>query len=387
MRTFFLIMFAVIIAVALTAFRLRSAEPAQVVHHEYSAMPAKKVDVKDIRRAASDIPPPITRQEAQVVKFELETKEVVAEVAPGTTYEYWTYNGTVPGPFLRVREGDMVEIKLTHLLHEYAKTDGTAPPLALGIMPAAFADGEDAHMDMGGDEHEIAGHGTHSIDLHAVIGPGGGATLMQAKSGEMKVFQFKATRPGLYVYHCASPHIPTHVANGMYGLILVEPAGGMPKVDREFYVMQGELYTQGHVGQKGHQEFSKEKLLAEAPEYVVFNGRMGALTGNGALKAKTGEKIRLFVGVGTFLASNFHVIGGVLDHLYPEGDLVSPPHRNVQTTLIPAGGSAVVEFELDVPGKYLLVDHSLVRAIDRGALAELIVEGSERPELFGSVKP
>ena len=384
MRTIFLIVFAVIAAVALTVFRLRSNAPAEEVHHMQGAAPAKHVDVADIARRADDIPPPITRNTSERVVFTLETKEVVAEVSPGTTYGYWTYNGTVPGPMLRVREGDTVEIRLTHTMHGHAGLDDNIPPFA--IVPAAFANGEDTHTNMGTDEHAAAGHGTHSIDLHAVIGPGGGATLMQVKSGETRAFEFTATRPGLYVYHCASPHIPTHIANGMYGMILVEPASGMSKVDREFYIMQGELYTQGHVGQKGHQEFSKEKLLAEQPEYVIFNGRMGALAGNGALKAKTGEKIRLFVGVGTFLASNFHVIGGVLDYLYPEGDLISLPHRNVQTTLIPAGGAVMVELTLDVPGKYLIVDHSLARAIDRGAVGEIVVEGKDRPDLFREVK-
>jgi len=380
MRTFFLIIFAIIIAVAVTVVRLRSGAPAGEVHHTQSAIPAKTVDAADIARRADDVPPPITRNIPQRVVFELETKEVVAEVAQGTTYEYWTYNGTVPGPMLRVREGDTVEIRLTHAVHGHMGSGDGAVPFA--IAPVAFADGEDAHMDEGADEHAAAGHGTHSIDLHAVIGPGGGATLMQVKSGETKAFEFTATRPGLYVYHCASPHIPTHIANGMYGMILVEPAGGLSKVDREFYIMQGELYTAGHVGQKGHQEFSKEKLLAEQPEYVIFNGRQGALTGTHALKARTGEKIRLFVGVGTFLPSNFHVIGGILDALYPEGDLVSPPHRNVQTTLIPAGGAAMAELTLNVPGKYLLVDHSLARAIDRGAVGEIVVEGKDRPDIY-----
>jgi FtsP/CotA-like multicopper oxidase with cupredoxin domain len=210
---------------------------------------------------------------------------------------------------------------------------------------------------------------------------------MQVRSGETKVFRFVASRPGLYVYHCASPHIPTHVANGMYGLILVEPKGGLSNIDREFYVMQGEFYTAGSLGAKGFQAFSKEKMLRESPEYVVFNGSVGALTGDRALKAKTGEKIRLFFGVGSHLASNFHVIGGVLDRLYPEGAIVSAPFRNVQTTVVPPGGAAMAEFTLDVPGKYLLVDHSLTRAIDRGAVAELVIEGEKRPDLFGAVNP
>ena len=313
----------------------------------------------EISRPANDLSTPIARNNDGLAVITLETREVVAELAPGTTYEYWTYNGTVPGPFLRVREGESVEIRLTHPEDEDEDTQ----------------------------KHEVAGHEKHSIDLHAVTGPGGGAALTQVKDGETKIFRFKADRPGIYVYHCASPHVPTHIANGMYGLIVVEPAKKLQPVDHEFYVMQGELYTHGVLGRTGFQSFSKRKMLKEAPEYFVFNGRVGALRGSGALKANVGERIRLYVGVGGFVPSNFHVIGAVFDKVYPEGDLLSPPHRNIQTTTIPAGGAAVVEFTVDVPGTYLLVDHSLTRSIDKGALGEIIVEGPGNPQIFSAVNP
>jgi nitrite reductase (NO-forming) len=360
---------------------------------KYVPGPAKPVTVQSISRRANDVPPPISRPGGQKVVVELETKEVVAEIAPGVTYEYWTYNGTVPGPFIRVKEGDTVEVRLTHAGHEHASgSDHTtfaidALPMNIAEAHGDEADGhaemnmEDAHMPGGTmTEHEAAGHGTHSIDLHAVLGPGGGATLMQAKSGEVAAFQFKALRPGLYVYHCASPHIPTHIANGMYGMILVEPAEGLAKVDKEFYIMQGELYTKGKTIEKGHQEFSVEKLQKEEPEYVVFNGKIGGIIGDNALKANVGEKIRIFFGVGTFLPSNFHIIGGIFDRLYPEGAIISPPLRNVQTTLVPAGGSMMAEFDTAdaPPGKYLLVDHALSRAIDKGAVGELVLEGTAK---------
>ncbi|MBI2523994.1 nitrite reductase, copper-containing [Candidatus Peregrinibacteria bacterium] len=313
----------------------------------------------EISRPANDLSAPIVRNDDGLTVITLETREVVAELAPGTTYEYWTYNGTVPGPFLRVREGETVEIRLTHPKDEDEDTQ----------------------------KHEIAGHEKHSIDLHAVTGPGGGAALTQVKDGETKIFRFLANRPGVYVYHCASPHVPTHIANGMYGLIVVEPKNGLPKVDREFYVMQGEFYTHGVLGRSGFQRFSKRKMLKEAPEYFVFNGHVGALRGSGALKANVGERIRLYIGVGSFVPSNFHVIGAVFDKVYAEGDIVSPPLRNVQTTFIPAGGSTVVEFTVDVPGTYLLVDHSLTRSIDRGALGEIIVDGPDNPQIFSAVNP
>jgi Cu+-exporting ATPase len=339
----------------------------------------------DISRHASDLSSPITRNADGTVVIKLETREVVSEIAPGTTYQYWTYNGTVPGPLLRVREGDTVEVQLTHATSE----EGASGDLTFDLIPSALADGdesEDAHSEAGGG-HAAEGHATHSIDLHAVTGPGGGSTVTQVKDGETKIFRFKANRPGVYVYHCASPHVPTHIANGMYGLIVVEPKEALEPVDKEFYVMQGELYTSGALGRKGRQQFSREKLLAEKPEYFVFNGRTGALAGSGALRAKVGERIRLYVGVGGFVPSNFHVIGAVFDKVYPEGDITSPPLRNVQTTIIPAGGSTVVEFAVDVPGTYLLVDHSLTRSVDRGALGELIVEGPRNPEMFSVVNP
>jgi nitrite reductase (NO-forming) len=315
----------------------------------------------DIGRRADDLPPQLNRAQTQLVSINLYTDERVAEMMPGVTYEYWTYNGKVPGPFIRVRRGDQVEINLSH------GKSGAAHEVS----------GEHTSV-----VHAVAGHSSHSIDLHAVVGPGGGAPLMQVGQGEQKSFRFKAMHPGIYVYHCASPHVPTHIANGMYGMILVEPEQGLVKVDREFYVMQGEFYTDGQFGDKGLQSFSKEKMLAEHPEYFLFNGRVNSLSGDLALKAKVGEKIRLFVGVGSHIAANFHIVGAVFDSLYADGAIMNPPLKNVQTTVIAPGSAVMIEFTAEVPGKYLLVDHSLTRAIDKGALAELIIEGADRPELY-----
>jgi len=321
-------------------------------------------DTGEIGRKADDLPPPIDRKEPQLVTVDLYSDELVAEMMPEVTYQYWTYSGKVPGPFIRVRAGDQVEIRLRH------------------GKPGSAHQGHDEHTSA---EHAAAGHSAHSIDLHAVIGPGGGAPLMQVAQGEEKRFRFTATRPGVYVYHCASTHVPTHIANGMYGIILVEPTEGLTKVDREFYVMQGDFYTDGKFGEKGFQHFNKEKLLAEQPEYFLFNGRVGSLSGDRALKAKVGEKIRMFVGVGSHIASNFHIIGGIFDKLYPDGAITSMPLLNVQTTVVAAGSAVMIEFTVEVPGKYLLVDHNLSRSIDKGALAELIVEGPDQPDLYRSV--
>jgi nitrite reductase (NO-forming) len=363
--------------------------------HEHGAASSLPV-ASEIGRSADDLPPPITRKENTTVKVALEAIAVQGKLADGVTYEYWTYNQQVPGPFIRVKEGDTVEVSLFHnpAGHSHASLNDKDFGFELsGPFGAATAYAEEGHAHEGDtDPHAVSGtpdvhaHATHSVDLHSVLGPGGGAMLTQAADGTTKTFSFKAMRPGIYIYHCASPHIPTHIANGMYGMILVEPKEGMPKVDKEFYVMQGEFYTTGKNGEKGLQGFSKEKMDMEHPEYVVFNGRVGSLTGTRALTAKTGETVRLFFGVGTFLPSNFHVIGGILDKLYPEGDIVSPPHRNVQTTLVPAGGAAMMEMKLEVPGKFLLVDHALPRAVDKGALGELVVEGALRPDIIHVVE-
>jgi Cu+-exporting ATPase len=377
----------IVMAVGFTALflgfaKLSSAETAHV---------SSVGNRTDISRHASDLSSPVTRNADGTVVIKLETKEVVSEIAPGTTYKYWTYNGTVPGPFLRVREGDTVEVQLTHAVDDEEQARASTENIITFdlLVPRALADSEGHEEDPHGTSgsHTAEGHATHSIDLHAVTGPGGGSVLTQVEDGETKIFRFKANRPGVYIYHCASPHVPTHIANGMYGMIVVEPKEGLPPVDREFYVMQGELYTVGALGKKGYQEFSKAKLLAEQPEYFVFNGRTGALAGSGALRANVGERIRLYVGVGGFVPSNFHVIGAVFDKVYTEGDILSSPRRNVQTTVIPAGGATVVEFTVDVPGTYLLVDHSLTRSVDRGALGELVVEGRGNAAMYSAVNP
>jgi len=287
------------------------------------------------------VPPPIARRSPARILVELETIEKRAPLADDVEYEFWTFGGTAPGPFLRVRVGDTVELHLKNA------PDSKFP---------------------------------HSIDLHAVTGPGGGAPLTQTAPGQVTAFQWQALNPGLYVYHCATPLVPHHVANGMYGLILVEPARGLPPVDREFYVMQGEFYPEGKLGEKGFQPFSIEKMLAERPEYIVFNGAMGALLGSQALKAKVGEKVRVFFGVGgPNVTSSFHIIGEIFDAVHPEG--ASETQHHVQTTLVPAGGATIVELTVDVPGTYLLVDHSLSRLV-RGAVGALEVEGPEAPEIY-----
>ena len=221
----------------------------------------------------------------------------------------------------------------------------------------------------------------HNIDLHAVTGPGGGAASSNTPPGHQTQFSFKALNPGLYVYHCATAPVGEHVANGMYGLILVEPPGGLAPVDREYYVMQSDFYTVGKYRDQGHQAFDMGKAIEEHPTYVVFNGAEGSLLGENALKAKVGERVRLFVGNGgPNLVSSFHVIGEIFDRVYAEAG--TRYSENIQTTLVPAGGAAIVEFKVEVPGSYKLVDHSILRAFNKGALGELKVEGPENKSTY-----
>ena len=300
--------------------------------------------VDDIARNPNEIPAPITRTNSETVHINLETQEVIAEIAPGIKYNYWTFNGRVPGPFIRVREGDTVELSITN-------------------------SGTSLH--------------NHNIDFHATTGPGGGATVTTVEPGQTKSFTWKALNPGLYVYHCAHPNVATHMAHGMYGLILVEPVEGLPPVDHEFYVMQGELYTEGALGREGLQIFDANAMLAGDPQYVVWNGRTGGVVDN--MQAKVGETVRMYVGNGGVnLISSFHVIGEIFDKVYPEGGLGGLINENIQTTLVPAGGASIVEFGLEVPGKYILVDHALSR-LDRGAWGTLEVTGPENKEIFDGI--
>ncbi len=293
--------------------------------------------IKAVLTSPPLVPPPTGRHEPAKVIVELEVREVEKTIAEGVTYTFWTFGGTVPGSFIRVRQGDTVEFHLMN--HPTSK------------MP-------------------------HNIDLHAVTGPGGGATSTFTAPGKRTQFTFKALNRGLYVYHCATAPVGMHIANGMYGLILVEPPEGLPEVDREYYVMQGDFYTAGKYREKGLQAFDMDKAIDERATYVLFNGAENALTGDNALKAKTGEKVRLYVGNGgPNLVSSFHVIGEVFDRVYTEGG--SRFQENVQTTLIPSGGSAITDFKAEVPGTYILVDHSIFRTFNKGALGMLKVEGEE----------
>jgi nitrite reductase (NO-forming) len=295
---------------------------------------------------APAVPKPLTYTSPKRVMVQLDVIEKMMKISDSTDYTFWTFGGHVPGKFIRVRQGDLVDFTLHN-------------------MP-------DSKL-------------SHNIDLHAVTGPGGGAEATSTAPGQSSRFQFRALNPGLFIYHCATGPVGMHIANGMYGLILVEPQNGMEKVDKEYYVMQGDFYTKGKFETPGLQDFDMDKAIAENPDYVLFNGRVRSTTGKNALTANVGETVRLYVGNGgPNLISSFHVIGEIFNKVYMESG--SEINKNVQTTLIPAGGSTMIEMKMEVPGVYNLVDHAIFRAFNKGALAQIKVSGAENPSIFQKLK-
>lgn len=296
----------------------------------------------DISANPTHMPPPIAARAPQVQKVRLETVELSGKLDDNTSFTYWTFNRQVPGPMLRAKVGDTIELTLANAKDSKA---------------------------------------IHSIDLHAVTGGHGGGEHTQVAPGQEKTITFKAMHAGLFVYHCATPLVPHHIAAGMYGMILVEPEQGLPKVDREFYVMQGDMYTQRPIGAKVHQEVDLQKLSDEMPSYYVFNGAVGALSKTHKMQAKVGETVRIYFGVGgPNKIASFHVIGEVFDKVYSEAALSTIKH-SVQTTLVAPGGATIVELKMDHPGSYLLVDHALSRT-GKGAVGVLEVTGEGVPGVY-----
>ncbi|MDE2491366.1 MAG: nitrite reductase, copper-containing [Elusimicrobia bacterium] len=327
-------------AVAITAAAVLLSPPARAAEPVIDA----------VLTTAPNVPPPIRRRGPAVVRVTLTTQEKLGTLDEGlgdpTQYDFWTFNGTVPGPFIRLRVGDTLQMTIKN--------------------PAGSAM-------------------SHGIDMHAVAGPGGGEAVLLAKPGESKTGRFKMLTPGLFIYHCAAPPVSDHIANGMYGLLLVEPKGGLPKADEEFYVMQSEFYTKEPFDTEGVVHYDPEKAAAETPTYIVFNGRLRSLMDDDALKAKVGDKVRIFFGdIGPNKISSFHVIGSEFENVYREGGFRNPEH-DIQTTLVPAGGATTVELTPHVPGTYILVDHAIFR-MAKGAVGQLKVSGAPRPDIYEAVK-
>jgi copper-containing nitrite reductase len=334
------------LSLILTVFLASAASTAFAADHDTNhPHQASIIQAADIVRDPSDLPPPVGDRPAGVVHVVLTAREVTGVLDPstGTAYRYWTFNGKVPGPFIRVRQGDTVEVTLQN------------------------------------DRNDMM---VHSIDLHAALGPGGGAVLSQVPPGQSKTFSFQATTPGLFVYHCGTPMVADHIANGMYGLILVEPPGGLPHVDHEYYVMQGEIYTSAPKGKTGMQQFSEQNLEQESPEYFIYNGSVGALSSRFPLQANVGETVRIFLGnAGPNATASEHVIGEIFTKDYALGSLTSPPLTGVQTASVPPGGAAILEMKTETPGKYTLMDHAMAR-MDKGLMAVVNVKGQENVALM-----
>lgn len=307
------------------------------------AKPAAQPSHVDSVTYAPEVPPPIARRSPTTIRVALNATVHDEGLAPGTLYRAWTFNDHVPGPFIRAREGDTLEVTITN-------NDKNGMP--------------------------------HNVDFHAVTGPGGGGLVTTVGAGERRVAEFRLLHPGLFVYHCGVPPVMDHIANGMYGLILVEAKGELPAVARELYVMRSEFYTTDPTHASPYADYSHAAGLREDPRFIVFNGSVGALLGERALRANTGDRIRIYVGnAGPNKIASFHVIGAVFDKVYREGDLLSPPARAIATTMVPAGGTVVVEFVPEVPGGYTLVDHAIFR-LEKGAAGLLEVQGQPRPDLY-----
>ncbi len=309
---------------------------------------AKSVDVDQIARDPTDIPDPVDWNEPRTHDVTIQTQKVTAEIEPGVTFDYMTFEGQVPGPMLRVRRGDTVNL--------------------------TFDVPEDMNVAM------------HNMDFHAVYGPGGGADATTiAPDDDPTQIQFRAEYPGVFIYHCAVPAMDMHISSGMFGSILVEPEEGLPEVDNEFYLGQHEIYTTGEVGQQGHHGFDHDAMKREEPTYVVFNGQAYGFTEDaaGPMTANTGETARVyFANGGPNLLSSWHPIGNVWSNLYRSGDLLSEPANNVETTPVPPGTTTAGEMEFPVPGPVKIVDHALSRVVHRGALGIIDVDGPENPDIY-----
>ncbi|MDY6764909.1 MAG: copper-containing nitrite reductase, partial [Halobacteria archaeon] len=243
------------------------------------------LDTDKVAADPTDIPSPINRSEPKHHEITLEAKEVTAEIEPGVSFNFMTFGGQIPGPMIRVRQGDTVEFTLKNL------SENNMP---------------------------------HNVDMHAIYGTGGGSVATTAAPGEQNKERFKAMYPGAYIYHCAVPNLDYHISSGMFGMIVVEPKGGLPEVDREFYFGQHEVYTDKSTGEKGQHNFSMEAMANENPTYVLLNGEKFAYAAarHGPLEANVGETARVFmVTGGPNLSSNFHPIGNVWSRAYRDGGL------------------------------------------------------------------
>jgi len=269
--------------------------------------------------------PPVAAQ-GNTVNVTLTVKELLISIAPDVAYHAWTFNGTVPGPVLRVRQGQTVHFTLIN--------DGAMP---------------------------------HSIDFHAAQTPWN-VNYQEIPAGKSFSFNWKANYPGVFMYHCGAPVAIYHMANGMYGQIIVDPANGWAPA-KEYALVQSEFYTAQQPD--GTYSVDPTKLGTANPDYVVFNGYVNQYKA-APLVAKAGQRIRLFiVNAGPSEFSAFHVIGAIFSDVYIDGN---PANHMIgdQTVTVPPGGSAVVELTIPEPGLYPFVTHSF-SSVGKGALGVIKV--------------
>lgn len=287
--------------------------------------------------------------EPRNVRFTLETKEYEAEIAPGITYPFLSFNGGVPGPAIVVCLGDWVEVTLKNP-----------------------ADSKHAH----------------NIDFHAATGELGGGAVSIVGPGIQTTFRFQTVKEGVFLYHCAIAPIAFHVTSGMYGAIVFLPIDGLPDVDKQFYLMEGDFHTEPSPDDPAKHVYSTERTANENPSYVVTNGKVGALTGDNALKVNVGEKVRFYYGQAN-LYSWPHIIGGHLDVVYGSGSFHPDSNREygVETTIVPGGSVIAFEYTFKYPGVYLLVNHELIKATEKGQAVQIRVEGETNPDIMTVVSP
>ena len=313
---------------------------------------AKELDAAQVAADPTAIPDPIDRSEPTTHEITLTYEEVTAEIEPGVTFNFMTFDGRIPGPMVRIRQGDTVELTVENL-----------------------------------DENTLQ----HNVDFHAVYGTGGGSVATTAAPGKANALQFRAEYPGAFIYHCAVPNLDMHISSGMFGMILVEPADGLPAVDREFYFGQHEIYTDKQAGEEGAHAFNMGSMANEQPTYVVLNGEKyaWAAAARGPLEVEQGETVRVYlVNGGPNLSSNFHPIGNVWTRAYRDGglptdeDLAQYADKNIQTMTVPPGSCMVGEMDTPVPERIKLVDHALSRVVRKGLLAEVDVVGEENEAVY-----
>ena len=294
------------------------------------------------------IPGPITYNTPRSHDINLVVERVVSEILPGVTHSFMTFNGQVPAPMIRARQGDTLNITVSN--------------------PAENED-------------------SHSIDLHAVRGTGGGGAYSEVAPGQSKTFSFKATYPGAFIYHCGVSNMDEHISRGMFGMIVIEPEEGLPAVDREFYIGQHELYTKESFGQPGEANFNGRAMAKEDPTYVLFSGAVAPFVASrfGTMKAEVGETVRVFmVSGGPNLTSSFHPVGNIWSRAWPQGGLANEPLKYIQTSAVSPGSAFVGDMELPVPGLVTLVDHALARVTNKGNAAQIEVIGDDNPELLNT---